>query len=250
MKIIAYAICWNEEVMLPYYLRHYEKICDKIIIYDNMSTDKSQDIIKNHPLCELRTYDSGSQVRDDLYLKIKNHAWKECRGKGVDYVIVGDIDELVYHEDIKGFLEKNKKYSIFQPAGFEMAALKFPHTEGQIYSVCKRGLYHDNQCKKLVFSPDRVQEIAWFAGCHHNPKQKAKGPFWTYNKKNPAKSELKLLHFKYVDVDYVNKRHDAMAKRLSALNKKKGWGFHYARGHQYVKETVQRIYRTSQIIIR
>ena len=30
MKIWAYAICWNEEKILPYYLRHYEKFCDKI----------------------------------------------------------------------------------------------------------------------------------------------------------------------------------------------------------------------------
>jgi glycosyltransferase involved in cell wall biosynthesis len=55
MKIWAYAICWNEEVMLPYYLKHYEKFCEKIIIYDNMSTDNSRNIIKNHPLCEIRT---------------------------------------------------------------------------------------------------------------------------------------------------------------------------------------------------
>ena len=146
-------------------------------------------------------------------------------------------------------MKENKKYSIFQPAGFEMAALKFPHTNRQIYSICKKGLYHDNQSKKMIFSPDRVKEIAWFAGCHHNPKQKADPPFWTYPKKNPAKSPLKLLHFKYIDIKYVNERHDAMARRLSVNNKRKGWGFHYARGHKYVKETVERIYRTSKKII-
>ena len=106
MKVWAYVICWNEEVMLPYYLRHYEIFCDKIIIYDNMSTDRSQEIIKAHPKCELRLYDSKGEVRDDLYLKIKNHAWKEARGQGIDYVIVGDTDEFLYHPNILKIFER------------------------------------------------------------------------------------------------------------------------------------------------
>lgn len=249
MKIWAYAICWNEEVMLPYYLKHYEKFCEKIIIYDNMSTDKSRKIIQSHPLCELRSYDSSNQIRDDIYLKIKNNCWKEARGKA-DFVIVGDIDEFLYHKDLLGFLEKNKKhYTIFQPAGFEMASMTFPHTKGQLYDECKKGLYHDNQSKKIIFSPMHVKEMNWFAGCHHNPNQEASGKTWKYPAGNPYTSELKLLHFKYIDVNYVTQRHNLLAKRLSEINKKKGWGFHYAKGNNYVKETVERIFKTSKTII-
>lgn len=246
MKIWAYAICWNEEVMLPYYLKHYEKFCEKIIIYDNMSTDNSRNIIKNHPLCELRTYDTKNQIRDDIYLNIKNNCWKEAKGKA-DYVIVGDIDEFLYHKDLIGFLNKNKgKFTIFQPAGFEMASLKFPHTKDQLYTVCKKGLFHDNQSKKIIFSPNAVTEMNWFAGCHHNPKQIASGKTWKYSSEDPYKSELKLLHFKYIDIDYVTKRHNELSKRLSEINRKRGWGFHYSKGPLYVKETVERIYRTSK----
>ncbi len=248
MKIWAYAICWNEEVMLPYYIRHYENICDKIIIYDNMSTDSSKDIIKNHPKCELRSFDTNGEIRDSEYLKIKNHAWKEARGKA-DYVIVGDIDEFIYHKDLKGFLTEHSKYSVFQPAGFEMASLKFPHTKGQLYDVCKKGLFHDNQSKKIIFKPDKVTEMNWFAGCHHNPKQIVQGSVWSYPKGNPYSSPLKLLHFKYLDFNYVNDRHNSMAKRLSEENKRKGWGSHYNRGANYVKETIERIYKTSKTII-
>ena len=242
MKIHAYALCWNEEAMLPYYLRHYEKFCDKIIIYDNMSTDRSQQIILNHPLCELRTYDSQEKIRDDLYLEIKNNVWKECRGKGIDYVIVGDMDEFVFHNDLKHFLEKNKKYSIFEPVGIEMVSLNFPQTDDQIYSVVNTGLYEWEFCKKIIFSPDRVQEISFIPGCHHHKDSAeiSKHPIWIYNSdnyypsKDPLKSELKLLHFKFIGIDYVNERHKLMAKRLSKFNIEEGtrikgqpYGHHY-----------------------
>ena len=45
MRIYAYAICWNEEIMLPYYLHHYEKFVEKIIIYDNNSKSKLINLI-------------------------------------------------------------------------------------------------------------------------------------------------------------------------------------------------------------
>jgi hypothetical protein len=62
--------------------------------------------------------------------------------------------------DIIGFLNKNKgKFTIFQPAGFEMASLKFPHTKDQLYTVCKKGLFHDNQSKKIIFSPISITEF-------------------------------------------------------------------------------------------
>mgnify|MGYP000701398893 CR=1 FL=1 len=37
MKIWAYAVIWNEEKMLDFYLRHYSKFCDKIVFFDNES---------------------------------------------------------------------------------------------------------------------------------------------------------------------------------------------------------------------
>ena len=237
MRIHAYAICWNEEIMLPYYLYHYEKFVEKIIIYDNMSTDNSRQIINNHPLCELRDYDSNNEVRDDLYLEIKNNVWKECREKDIDYVIVGDIDEFLFSNNIIEFLETNKEYSIFHPPGFEMFSKKFPHTKGQIYSVCNKGARspYNNIDKKIIFSPDRVQEIAYLAGCHQNPNQISEGPIWTYDKSNPIDSDLKLLHFKYIDEEYVAKRNRDMAKRLSKVNKENAWGLHYENIKKYLK---------------
>ena len=50
MKIKVYAICWNEEIMAPYFLNHYQSITKDIVIYDNYSDDKTCDILSS---CEI-----------------------------------------------------------------------------------------------------------------------------------------------------------------------------------------------------
>ena len=48
MKIHLYSVCYNEEIILPYYLNHYSKFVDKITVYDNFSTDSSVEILKQN----------------------------------------------------------------------------------------------------------------------------------------------------------------------------------------------------------
>ena len=47
MKITLYTICYNEQEMLPYFLNHYSKMVDKIVVYDNQSTDNSRQILES-----------------------------------------------------------------------------------------------------------------------------------------------------------------------------------------------------------
>ncbi len=253
MKIHAYSLCWNAEFILPYYLRHYEKFCEKIIIYDNMSTDKSRDIINNHPLSELRDFNTNNEFRDDIHLMLKNDCWKECRNKGIDYVIVSDIDEFLYSTNLISFLETNKKFSVFKPAGFEMFAYKLQQNENQLYDQIKKGFFNSKFCKKIIFSPDRIKEINFLPGCHNNRKIlfsykfkffnylinqnvsksvskvifKFFSPLWYFDRKSAEKSELKLLHFKYIDKEYLIKRHEIYSNRLSQANKENKWGLEY-----------------------
>jgi glycosyltransferase involved in cell wall biosynthesis len=104
----AFFLCYNEEFILPHLLEYYLKFCDKIFILDNKSTDKSVEIIDSFPNTEVIEWDSNGQVRDDLYLEIKNNIWKQSRGK-CDYVIVGDADEFLYHDNMIDFLTRSKK---------------------------------------------------------------------------------------------------------------------------------------------
>ena len=57
--------------MLPYFLRHYERFCKTIVVYDNGSDDRSREIVSVHPLCDLRYVDSGEEDDERVLLKVK-----------------------------------------------------------------------------------------------------------------------------------------------------------------------------------
>ncbi len=235
MKIWAYAICWNERKMLPFYLKHYEKFCEKIIIYDNESSDGSRQLIQNHPKCELRTYRTNGQIQDRKYMEIKDNCWKEAKGKA-DYVIVGDIDEFLHHYNIHDFLKENKqRYSLFKPAGFQMVSDRFPRTDKPLTEVVKKGTWHGGSSKMILFDPNRVREMNYRPGCH-NAEPDKKGEKWWFRDfgHEPHQSPLKLLHYKFLGVDYVCERYHLMARRLSPENRRRGWGFHYKRPQHWI----------------
>src|SRR2546423_4184198 len=160
MKIHVYTICWNEEDLLPFFFKHYERFVDKIIAYDNMSSDKTPDILESHPLCERRTFDSGEEVRDDLLLELKNNAWKESRGKA-DWVIVCDVDEFIFHPDLVAYLSscKERGVTIPQPTGFNMVSDQWPEPDKQIWEQIRDGRPDLFFSKKAVFDPNAVIDI-------------------------------------------------------------------------------------------
>lgn len=213
MKIEAFAICYNEEALLPYYLRHYGAFCDEITIYDNHSTDNSRRIIAQHPRTNCILYDSGNEIRDDIYLQIKNNCWK---GSDADWVIIGDIDELVYHPDLRSELKRSEA-TVIRPALFNMYCETFPETEGQIWEEVVRGLPGGR--KTNLFRPSELKEIDYDPGCH-----------LAYPKGNVRIEDsftIKTLHMKNLGKDYLISRKRLLYSRLSALNKKLGWGIHY-----------------------
>ena len=64
MKIHAHILSWNEEKILPFTLDYYSLICEKIFIYDNMSTDSSDEIYKKYPKVEVIKWDSGNEINE------------------------------------------------------------------------------------------------------------------------------------------------------------------------------------------
>ncbi len=219
MKIHVYALCWNEEKMLPYFLRHYSSFADKIIIYDNMSTDSSLDIIKKWEKTETIPYDSNNKLNEKAYLNIKNKAYKKSRGLA-DFVMVVDIDEIIYHPDIVNLLKEYKKQRITVPLvkGYEMISRTFSGTDKQLYDKIRTGAPRDAYSKNCIFDPNI--SINYFPGAHFcNPKGDVK-----YSKY----AELKLLHFKYIDLDEVIKRFQQYKERLSKFNKKRKLTYQYS----------------------
>lgn len=198
MKIDVFAISYNEEIMLPFFIEHYKKISNNITVIDNKSTDNSREIIKKSG-CRYLSYDSNNQIRDDLYLTIKNNCWKRSTA---DFVIVCDIDELIEFDfDVS-------KYSIINTKGYDI--IGFPPS--------RIGVANKMYSKHIMFNPNAIKEINYNAGCHScSPIGNISGSIETAN----------LLHYKYISEDYVYKRHLMYQSRLSEINKKLGWGIEY-----------------------
>src|SRR6266446_6140390 len=114
MNIHLYTICWNERRVLPYFLRHYEQFCERIVVYDNGSDDGSTAIVRAHPQCESRPIDTGGTLCEQTLLYVKGETWKESRHKA-DWVIACDVDEILYHPGLSAFLEDCRAAGITLP---------------------------------------------------------------------------------------------------------------------------------------
>jgi hypothetical protein len=231
MRIHVYSLCWNEAQFLPYFLRHYCPLAEKVAIYDNLSDDRSVEIIKSFPNTEVRPYSTQGQLRDDAFLYIKNQTWKESRGTA-DWVIVVDTDELLWHPNLLGYLEdcKRQGISIPVPIGYEMISDHFPTTSGQVYEEIKNGaLFHDYS-KFCIFNPSQIEDINYGPGCHFAaPKGHV-----TVDKRG----DLKLLHYRFLGLDYVLPRFAARRARMSQLNKAKRWGAQYEYSHEQILASI------------
>jgi hypothetical protein len=48
------------------------------------------------------------------------------------------------------------------------------------------------------------------------------------------KSELKLLHYKFIDKDLLYTKHKSYSDRMSDINKENKWGEEYNRGNAFI----------------
>lgn len=221
MRIHVFTVCWNERPILPYFLRHYGEFCEKIVVYDNGSDDGSQDLITAHPAGEVRVLESGGEFREDVTTGIKDSAWKEA-AEQPDWVVVCDMDEFLYHPRMLEFLAecKEQQVTIPTPTGWQMVHDRFPQTAGQIYEEVRKGFIEPSYGKPAIFDPTAITAMNYTPGCHKcEPHGRVK------YRSDPA---LKLLHLKYLGLDYLTARYRALRARMGAFNRTRGYGHQYS----------------------
>lgn len=228
-RISVYSLCWNEEKLLPHYLNHYGKFAHKITIFDNESTDNSVEIIKSFEGCktEVITYNTNNKINDFKYLEIKNNCWKSDPS---EYVIVCDLDEFLYVDNIFEYLAENDIYDVHTPNGYDMVSTVFPTYNTLITQQVIDGFFHTGLCKSILFKPNMLSNINYTPGAHTiNPTG--------YNliiKSND--DQLKLLHYKRLSLDYMINRYELLKNRLSDLNVRLSAGSHYQKTKELVEE--------------
>src|SRR3990167_4792623 len=91
MRINVFSIMYNEEFMLPHFLKHYEKFADRIFIIDDHSTDRTAEIAKAHPKVEYSVYEHeglNEQEFNDTFYKF-------YKANPSDWAVVVDCDEFL-----------------------------------------------------------------------------------------------------------------------------------------------------------
>lgn len=228
LRVHVYTICWNEALMLPYFLRHYERIAERIVVFDNGSDDASPDIVRAHQTAELKSFDSSGESREDIEIDIKNNVWKQSRDVA-DFVIVCDVDELLFHPQLTKYLEdcRRRKITVPIPTGYQMVAARFPVTDGQIYDEVPSGLFDPRWSKHVLFAPEEIEEINYGPGCHEvNPV----GRCWC-----EQEPQLKLLHYKFLGAEYLIDRYRELGARKSAHDRSHNYGHQYFLSEAYLK---------------
>lgn len=235
MKIEAFLVCWNEREIMPLVVKHYQKFCDKITILDNHSTDGSQELAIELG-CVVIPF--GTKFFDDEENRtIKNNCWK---GSDADWVIVADFDECLYFPpilfdnaihnvtyDIRAFLLQacREGKTIIKTIGWQIMSDEMPKYD---LTEITNGYRFDNYSKSICFNPKEIKEINYNPGAHRID------PIG-----NVVFSEesLYVLHYKHIGgVQRTIDRYKEYQPRMSKNNRRRGFGCHYDRSEQSIRE--------------
>ncbi len=225
--ITVFGLCYNEELMLPYFISHYRKMFPdcRIVLWDNESTDKTHEIaIANN--CEIVLYSTAGKLNDVKYLELKNNAWKTAL---TDWVLVCDMDEFVDIDERRLSAEEETGSTLVRFEGWNMTAINETLNPTEIKTAIRAESYD----KSYLFNKRYIEEINYSPGAHKaDPKGLVRLSVNTY----------RCFHYKYLNLEYMIKRHAHFAARLSDENKAKGYGGHY----QYTRQRITKEFTTAQ----
>lgn len=209
---------YNQIDILPFTLRHYEKFVDKIIVWDDESTDGTRELLENHPLVQLHKWPHEKGINESVFIDHAYSVYPKLAGK-FDWIIWADPDEFIYAPDIKTVLfgASAAGIEVIRSKGYNMIGRGLPdHKSGkQIWELLQTGVYSHEYSKPIVFNPRC--KIEWDFGKHYLvPGIQVKAS------KTPL---VKLLHYRYLGSEYTMAKNKKNYDRLNMIDgdKKLGW---------------------------
>lgn len=208
MNIHAYLLCFNEEPIIAQTIEFYRQFCSRIFVMDNESTDRSAAIARSYPNVEVITWSSdgifdrrlAARMRSQTYRTYSRAGHKQCR-EPADWIIVSDMDELVYHPNLPEVLRDYRARGVTVPhtTGFEMVGPDDLRTDTPLIGQFKKGYRSPSMDKRLVF--DARFDMSYSHGCH------PRGPGFelmkqSYGYKSSNEHPIAVLHYKHIGSRY------------------------------------------------
>ncbi len=207
----------NESVIMPFFMRHYERFADLIIACDNSSSDGTHNFVVRNPKGLIRSYDTGGVLKDGLHRDMKSGIYKTLPG---DWFIVVDCDEFIWHPDMRGYLKwcESSGITLPQVEGYNMIGppTGVPIDDGKslLTDLIPNGVRYSFYDKKAVIHKD--VDINYMIGCHYaNP---------TGRVVSSPTAEIKLLHYYWLSEEYRINRTLSTLRALSKENVENNWG--------------------------
>jgi glycosyltransferase involved in cell wall biosynthesis len=217
MKIQVLTVAYNEEDLLPYFLRHYGMFCDSILVYDNCSTDRTAAIAAADPKCKVFRFDTGDRFIEEVQVGIRNNGWKIDRD--YDWQIVVDVDELLYHPHLFDELELYRRWgvSVVGTIGYDMIADSFPYAHlpenagRSLIEIMPTGKRSRGIGKNCIFNPRLIEDINYSLGSHKC------APTGEVVLSFPA---ICLLHYRYFGFRHYRQKLAAFCERLGGAGER------------------------------
>lgn len=232
MSCVVHILGFNEQDILPFTFRHYATFCDRMILHDGGSTDRSREIAKEYG-AEVRDFITDG-VNDAMFKRLKETCW---HGTDSTWAITCDADEFIYFPrgsfHTLGSYEANR-VAVVKPRGFEMFSDSMPALDrGQIYDQIADGAEDAKwYAKPILIQPALIKDLIFSAGSHTcwaNLKDGSK----VLDPQIPSDPETYLLHYHQIGgIERITTRYTGQQSRHSETNRKNRWGnFSPARQH-------------------
>ena len=233
MKLYGVTFTYNESTMIPYVMRYLERMgFDKLIVYDNQSTDNTVELLKKYSFVEVRTLDTGGSKSNQKIMEVKNSVWKEFSKEENAWMFVSDFDEVIYYDGIlKEYLKAmgDEGYNYLNQDMVQTICEHFPDKDKLVHESCDGGVFwgntHIGGCKMTLFKLSDFISITYTPGSHMvkiNTKENV-------HLKSLNNKEIKSFHLKYIDKDYCLERKHLAKKRRGPEDIRRGFGVQYER---------------------
>lgn len=106
MKIVVITVLYNEEFLLPFFLRHYQWVDEIHVLLDSDTNDRTLDICQTDPKVRVRVFTFPDMM--DAIIK-QGHIHELFYSLDCDWVIVADCDEFIFpipYEDPRGAFDR------------------------------------------------------------------------------------------------------------------------------------------------
>jgi len=156
---------------------------------------------------------------------------------------VVDIDEFLY---LPGLLNRLKRYqaegiTAIPALSYQMLSDQFPTENTSLPKMIRRGVPSLSMSKLGVLNPEAIQEVNFAVGNHSaNP---------TGHVRYPETDELLLLHYKYLNRSYVQRRHAELLTKRGSVDLENRWGYHYSWDEQQLDQQLQDFAKTSREVL-